>query len=75
MNTRTMEIGADGEKIVRLIQGFEDGLAPLSELAEDLLLFGKSVADFGLEEDVDAADLADVQQLFMETGSSEEKHD
>lgn len=74
LNARTMEVGADGEKIGKLIQSFEDELIPLPELAEDLLLFGKSIDEFGLEEAVDDADLADVRELFEETGSGEEKH-
>ncbi|QCT00991.1 protein of unknown function DUF955 [Paenibacillus algicola] len=64
LNTRTNLFGAEGENLGKLIENYEEGKVSLSELSDDLNLFGKSLDDYKLMEEADFDD--DLALLFKE---------
>ena len=60
LNSRTRTFGVEGENLGKLIDNFEDGLISLQELSEDLQLFGKSLEDYKLMDEMmeDGEDLS-----------------
>ncbi|SDJ82634.1 ImmA/IrrE family metallo-endopeptidase [Paenibacillus naphthalenovorans] len=66
LNTRTREIGADGENLNKLIENFEASLISRAELAEDLELFHKTLEDFGLEDSIAEEEDEDLALLYTE---------
>ncbi len=64
LNSKPRKIGVDGNDLEKIIRNYEDGLISISELADTLPVFNKSLADFGLEEKVDPDDLADLGQYY-----------
>lgn len=66
LNKRTMFVGVDGENLDMMISFLEDDLISKEELAEDLKLFGKSLSDFGLEEEVAQEDIDELNELLKD---------
>jgi hypothetical protein len=66
LNTRTREIGADGENLNKLVENFEYSFISRAELAEDLALFHKTLEDFGLEDSIAAEEEEDLTMLYAE---------
>jgi len=66
LNTRTREIGADGENLNKLIENFEASLISRAELSEDLALFHKTLEDFGLDDSIAAEEDEDLAMLYAE---------
>lgn len=64
LNSKSKKTGVDGNDLEKIIRNYEDSLISISELAETLPIFNKSLADFGLEEKVDPEDLADLGQYY-----------
>jgi len=64
LNTRTRIKGTEGENLGKLMANLENGVVSLQELAQDLSLFGKSLDDFQLMEEVDNNDLEELT-LFL----------
>lgn len=64
LNTKSRKTGVDGNDLEKIIRNYEDGLISISELADTLPDFNKSLADFGLEEKIDPDDLADLGQYY-----------
>lgn len=52
LNRRTQSFGVEGENLGKLLDNFESGFISLQELSEDLSLFGKSLEDYKLMEDI-----------------------
>lgn len=73
LNTRTEEFGVDSGVLNRIVANFESGKIRIDELANDLALFGLSVQDYGLEEEMDLNDFADLSEWMMETKEHETK--
>ncbi len=69
LNKSTGKSGVDGDELDKVLRNFEDGFIAAAELAQDLSLFNKSVADFGLEEDFDIQDLDELNDLFVRSSS------
>ncbi len=69
LNKSTGKSGVDGDELDKVLRNFEDGFIAAAELAQDLSLFNKSVADFGLEEDFDIQDLDELNDLFVSSSS------
>ncbi len=65
LNKPTGKSGVDGDELDKMLGNFEDGFIAAAELAKDLSLFNKSLADFGLEEDFDMQDLNKLKELFV----------
>lgn len=64
LNSRTRKFGVEGENLGKLIDNFEDGLISLQELSEDLYLFGKSLEDYRLMENMALDDEEDLSFLY-----------
>jgi hypothetical protein len=65
LNRPTQKIGVDGEDLNKILSNFEGGLISGAELAKDLSLFGKTMVDFGLEEEIEEEDLEELKELFI----------
>ncbi|WP_408895247.1 ImmA/IrrE family metallo-endopeptidase [Paenibacillus taichungensis] len=65
LNSRTNLFGVEGENLGKLIENYEEGKVSLSELSDDLSLFGKSLDDYKLMESSDSED-DDLALLFEE---------
>lgn len=66
LNTKTREIGADGENLNKMIENFESSFISRAELSEDLALFHKTLEDFGLEDRIAEEDDEDLAMLYAE---------
>jgi Zn-dependent peptidase ImmA (M78 family) len=66
LNERTLTTGVDGENIDLMINLLENGTVTLEELANDLSVFNKTLADFELEEDIDQEDLDEMNAFLKE---------
>jgi len=53
LNKKTLKVGSDARFMEHMLQNYEKSIIGLDELAEDLSLFGKTLDEYGLEEDVD----------------------
>lgn len=56
LNKLTGKSVVDGDELNKVLRNYEDGFIEAAELARDLSLFNKSLADFGIEEDFDTQD-------------------
>ena len=64
LNSKSKSFGVEGENLGKLMGNFEDGLISLQELSEDLSLFGKSLEDYRLMEEMVKDDEEDMSLLF-----------
>lgn len=64
LSNRTKWFGVEGENLEKLIENYEDGLVSLQELSEDLRLFGKSLENYKLMEDMIEEDDEDLSLLY-----------
>jgi Zn-dependent peptidase ImmA (M78 family) len=65
LNTPTHKSGVDGEDLNKILSNFESGLISEAELSKDLFLFGKTLAEFGLEEPIMEKDLEGLDELYI----------
>lgn len=72
LNEKTMKTGSDTLFIDMIISNYENGIISLDELANDLNLFGKSLEDFGLDEDIDEETLLEMEELIKELQNESE---
>jgi Zn-dependent peptidase ImmA (M78 family) len=66
LNTQTREEGTDGDYLYDFIGAYESDVTALPELAKDLELFGKTLSDYGLEEEVSDDSIVNWEELLGE---------
>ena len=66
LNDITQKVGTGAADLEILVRNYEDGIISESQLADDLLLFGKTPEDFGVAFEIDEEDAAELNELFAE---------
>lgn len=64
LNSKTMKKGVDGSDLETVVRNYEDGIISLSDFIESLEMFDKKIHDFGVVEDVDKEDIAEMEEMF-----------
>jgi Zn-dependent peptidase ImmA (M78 family) len=64
LNSKTMKKGVDGSDLETVVRNYEDGVISITDFIESLEMFDKKIQDFGIEEDIDIEDLAEMQEMF-----------
>ncbi|WP_346866842.1 MULTISPECIES: ImmA/IrrE family metallo-endopeptidase [unclassified Clostridium] len=64
LNSKTMKKGVDGSDLETVVRNYEDGIISLSDFIESLEMFDKKIHDFGVVEDVDIEDIAEMEEMF-----------
>ncbi len=64
LNTKTFKSGVDANELEKILLNYEDNIISISELAETLAIFNKTLSDFGLEEEVDKKDLEELNDYL-----------
>jgi len=59
-----MKKGVDGSDLETVVRNYEDGIISLSDFIESLEMFDKKIHDFGVVEDVDIEDIAEMEEMF-----------
>ena len=66
LNDITRKVGTGAADLEILVRNYEDGIISESQLADDLLLFGKTPEDFGVAFEIDEEDAVELNELFAE---------
>lgn len=66
LNEQTCIQGTDGENLDLMLNLFENDTVTIEELANDLTIFNKSLADFDLEEEIEQGDIDELQDFLKE---------
>lgn len=64
LNEPTNVFGTDGENMDLMLNLLENDIVTIEELADDLTIFNKSLADFDLEEDINQEDIDELNNLL-----------
>lgn len=64
LNSKTMKKGVDGSDLETVVRNYEDGIVSLSDFIESLEIFDKKIHEFGIVEDVDSEDIAEMEEMF-----------
>ncbi|MNP70290.1 hypothetical protein D3C76_1665070 [compost metagenome] len=59
-----MKKGVDGSDLETVVRNYEDGIVSLSDFIESLEIFDKKIHEFGIVEDVDIEDIAEMEEMF-----------
>jgi len=71
LNSKTMKRGVDGSDLETIVRNYEDEIISITDLIESLEMFHKKIQDFGVEEEIDVEDLAEMQDMFGVEGTDE----
>lgn len=64
LNSKTMKKGVDGSDLETVVRNYEDSIISLSDFIESLEMFDKKIHDFGIVENVDMEDIAEMEDMF-----------
>lgn len=64
LNSKTMKKGVDGSDLEIVVRNYEDDLISITDFIDSLEMFDKKIQDFGVEEEIDEEDLAEMEGMF-----------
>jgi Zn-dependent peptidase ImmA (M78 family) len=66
LNKCTQETGIYKSELEKIIRDYDNGLIDLAQLDNSMSILGRSLKDFGLQENVDMAELEEFNYIFQE---------
>lgn len=59
-----MKKGVDGTDLETVVRNYEDGIISITDFIESIEMFDKKIQDFGVVEDIDTEDIAEMEEMF-----------
>lgn len=73
LNSDTKTLGVYKNEIENIIRDYDNDLISLPSLSDSLKILGKTIKDFGIQENVDDETLEEFDSIFKEYNDGEEK--